>query len=1090
MKKVILSMFCVFLLCSYTGLFAQEISLQQQRIEKVEQKIRAFTQKNIQNVPEEQLTKYKNSFELGEHGFLFNNLSDQEKREALDAYKVRYLRNEYFRTFPNDADSYTLEMAPVCLNGDFEDGNFNNFQGFSAIDDPGGHTFGECGAVPTTGVGNFAWNPVNIFSGTANFGMVTAGTDPLIAANGGTLNRVNNGNFAARINASTPCTPDHGIDRLVKPITLQESGDQQVRFSYALVAEFPSHPNENPFFIARALDANGVELDRLCVISNPANNPFFNQINNPVSPNGNNCNYTTILWQDWTCGILNISGNAGDIINLEFIAADCARGGHFGYAYVDDICAESCEGGPNFQGSIELDPFDPCEVTLPFDVCAAFTLPQLNGQTGTINSTSLDILQNGQVQQTLTNGVITGNQVCFTVNANDFPSQTGGYDFRVNVTFNIGSGTQDASDTQTTPGQNNDYIFNNPDCCDIAASVTNVVCYDQGTTDPSDDTWSFDLTVTNSAGTFWNATTPNSNSGGYGGTSTIYMGLISGYNNLYGFQVSDDADPSCSVNLAVAVPEPCSPPCELDVEVVIGECDDNGTPSDYSDDFYNVSVTVTGTNGLPWMAKQKLVSNGNEIVLDNVTGDVTNYSLGSIDVSDGNWTLWIGLTDYFDCLEDIFIEVPNCCNDEPYISPYWQHPACPEVVCTADQWPIHVLSSDGTPITSAGGIMISWDNLDTPVDENILGDFIYASPLENWQATITYPNGCEYIITYFEDCCDEDIFIRVLECPTQGQVQEYAVSLEKELAKTTSLAKAADAVNAQQAQVQAELDLVRAYMDAIANSNGEDCDPCDLGIVFIELVDAAGNVIDPNDYLTFSWSDGGFGAMRAFPLPMSGPVCFTATNIEYGKECVYQDCFFYECEEPCPVPTDLRFDCRSAGMSWTGDPSLNYVIEVTWDDPSCCEPKYPPTATRWEVTGTSTQLPFIKNSNCLSWKVGVKCKDEIIWSDSQCVYCYGVVKPTDDEVPHEPTDVKTEAKISPNPNDGNMNIEISGKDKTNFMLKVYRFDGVLIKSFDNNRIENTATTITWNGRSVLTPGMYFFVITTDTETITKKVVIK
>jgi len=892
-------MFCLLLISSFTGIFAQQQSLQQQRIEKVEQKIQEFIKKNIQNpVPQEQLKKFKNSFDLKEHGFLFKNLPIKEQQELLDYHKRRQLRTLYFKTFPNDRQVYEPEMAPVCLNGGFEDGNFNNYQGFSAEDDTnnnGGYDGGECNAVPVNGAGNFAWTPVNLFGTTAEFNLVGAGSDPIIAANGANLSTVNpfntdpTNNFAARINAATPCSPNHGIDRLVKPITLQESGTQEIHFYYALVSEFPDHTNANPFFTARALNAAGVEEDRMCIVSNPAGNPFFNEITNPQSPPGS-CSFDTILWQDWTCATLEVSGNVGDIITLEFIMADCGAGAHFGYAYIDDICAASCEGGENFQGSIELVPFDPCEVTFPFDVCADFTLPQLNGQTGGLsaNDTSLDILLNGQVVGTLTNGVISGNTICFTVNPGDFPSQNGGYDFQVNAEFTIGNGTQEADDIHTIPGQNNDYIFDNPDCC----------------------------------------------------------------------------------------------------------------------------------------------------------------------------------------------------NDEPYISPYWQHPNCPEVVCTAEQWPIHVLSSDGTPITSAGGIMISWDNLDTPINENILADWIYTEPLENWQATITYPNGCVYVITYFEDCCDEDIFIKVLECPSDGQLQAYEASIKEQM-ETVSEAKAVT-----QSQLQDELDILQAYMNA--RVDGEDCDPCELGIVFIELVDANGDPIDLSIYDTFSWSDGGFGAMRAFPLPMTGPVCFTATNQEYGKECTYQDCFFYECKEPCEAPTGLRFDCRSAGMSWAGDPTLTYTIEVTWDDPSCCEPKNPPTSIRWEVTGTSTQLPYIKNSNCFSWKVGVKCEDGIVWSASQCIYCYGIVKPNDTpQVPQDdPSTQKTSAKISPNPNDGNMNIEISGNDKTAFTLNVYRFDGVLVKTFNENRIENESITISWNGKSVLTQGMYFFVITTDKETITKKVIIE
>ena len=1185
---------------------------------KVEQQVEEFTKKNVQNVPQEQLTKFKNSLELGEHGFLFNDLSPQEQKEYVDNFKKNYLRVQYFEKHPEAWIPYQAEMAPICVNGGFEDGDFNNYQGQSAIGSQGGYNGspnGECSAVPTSGFGGFAWTPTTLDpnNNNDNFTLVSAGNDPIVATGGGNqLSMINpnspdpNNSTAVRINSSRPlpssgsCSPNRGINRLIKPITLTEDGIQTVRFYYALVAEFPSHTNRNPIFVARALDGNDAELDRLCVISNPAGNAFFTRF----TPNPYPCttNQVDILWQNWTCAELKISGNAGDVINLEFIVADCGFGAHFGYAYVDDICVEACQPGDDFQGSIRLNEFDPCEVTLPFDVCADFILPQLNGQTGTLsaNDTSLDILQNGVVVETLTNGVITGNTICFNVNAADFPSQNGGYDFQVNAEFTIGNGMQTADDVHTIPGQDNDYIFNNPDCCDIAATVANIICDDQGTTDPSDDTWSFELTVTNSAGTFWRAYTPNADTGGYGNTATIYMGDISDFSGTYTLLVADYGDPSCSTTVIVEVPKPCSPPCDLEAEIVVGECNDNGTPSDYSDDFYNVTITVTGTNGLPWMVKKKLESDGSESVIYNGTQDVTNLELGPFDVSDGDWTLWVSLTDYYDCIIDTFIEVPNCCNDEPYIVPNWEHPACPDVVCTADQWPIHVKSSDGSIIVNGYGITVVWDNLDTPVDENDIQDVIFVSALENWQATITYPNGCEYVVTYFEDCCDEDIFIKVYECPSTTQLQTYQTSLEKAMeaaSATQSAVTESDAQSssqAQQAQIQEELDALRAYMELRASSNDDDCDPCVLGYIFIELVDVNGVLIDIDDYDTFSWDHNGSQATSVLvELPMlNGPVCFTATNIEYGKECVYQDCFFYDCEEEClcdeltlpdfgatqigdsctyfigssaivncsgddiaseefsftinngtPIPstgngiyhtftangdyditmtwtvtdiegcettitvsetvkidcvddpdpcvaaTDLKFDCRRAGMSWTGDPSQAYVVEVTWDDPNCRSCKGTrPTAMRWDVQGTSFQLPYIDRSGCFSWRVGIKCKDgSVIWSASQCIDCYisGPTKPNDVAV-----GVKTSAKISPNPNDGNMNIEISGNDKTNFGIKVYRFDGILIKSFDNNRIENKLTTITWNGKSVLTPGMYFFVITTDSETITKKVIIK
>ena len=195
----------------------------------------------------------------------------------------------------------------------------------------------------------------------------------------------------------------------------------------------------------------------------------------------------------------------------------------------------------------------------------------------------------------------------------------------------------------------------------------------------------------------------------------------------------------------------------------------------------------------------------------------------------------------------------------------------------------------------------------------------------------------------------------------------------------------------------------------------------------------------------------------------------------------------------CVAPIKLTYDCRRSTLNWSNVPSANrYVVQVNWDDPTCCRGGGSnPTSNQWNVSGNSFQLPYINQSGCFSWRVGSRCSKGIVWSETVCSTC--ITKPGDDG-PTKPndtaSDVKTSAKISPNPNDGNMNIEISGNDKTTFTLKVYRFDGTLIKTFNENRIENQSIKISWNGKTVLTEGMYFFVITTDKETITKKVIIE
>ncbi len=659
----------VFLLCMGNFyVFSQE---NEKALQLQEEKIEVYIKENLNKpLSKKDFAAFVNGFNHEEHGEIFEELSTEEQENHLKAYKKGQLRYQYFKEHPEAAFLYKARPAPMCENGDFEYGNFNLYSGdfaFSSSSSSGGYTFGECDAIPVVGPGNYGWMPENMNNpGVDNFTIVTQGLDPIVAAGGGQLSRVNSGNFAARINSPSPlavptsgtnaCFPNFGINKLIKTITLQEDGEQEILFTYALVSEFPMHPNRNPVFIARALDQNQTEFDRICIVSNPNNNPFFNQF----TPRNSSCpNNTPVLWKDWTCDKLEVSGNVGDVITLEFIMADCGFGGHYGYAYVDDICIESCD--PGTEGNINLNELDPCQ-ELPFDVCGTFSIPQLNGQTGTLNAITLDILQNGSVVNTLTNPTITGTTFCFTVNDTDFPSQSGGYDFRANASFSIANGVQQISDTHTTAGTDNDFIFDNPECCKIEANATNILCDDNGTpSDPSDDTWSFDLTVTNPTNTgFWVANSVLTQSVSYGSTVTVQMGNISNYTTTVDIIINDKEDSNCTTTITVDVPEACSTDkaCELEAVTSVGSCNDNGTPNDPSDDYYNITLDVFNTNGEPWM-----VLNSNMMVIYFGNGDENNINLGNnFLVSNQLEWFWVKLNNDPDCFVDVTVLAPESCN--------------------------------------------------------------------------------------------------------------------------------------------------------------------------------------------------------------------------------------------------------------------------------------------------------------------------------------------------------------------------------------------------------------------------------------------
>jgi hypothetical protein len=656
----------MFLIC-----FGNIQSMFSQTKEKIllenEQKIEAYINSNM-NAPlsKNELMEFVNEFNHSEHEQKFEDLSAIEQEDHIQAYKRGKLRYEYFQKFPETRDLYKSRPAPLCENGDFEYGNFNLYSGdfaFSSNPNSSGYLVGECDAIPVVGAGNYGWMPENMTNpGVDNFTIVTQGLDPIVAAGGGFLSRVNSGQFAARINSPRPlavpttsnaCFPNYGINKLVKTITLQEAGEQEILFTYALVAEFPMHPNRNPVFIARALDQNQTEFDRICIVSNPNNNPFFNQFTptNPACQNN-----TPVLWKDWTCDKLEISGEIGDVVTLEFIMTDCGFGGHYGYAYVDDICIESC--GPATEGSINLDELDPCQ-ELPFDVCGTFSIPQLNGQIGSLNGITLDILQNGLVVNTLTNPTITGTSFCFTINDTDFPSQSGGYDFRANASFSIANGVQQVSETHTTPGTDNDFIFDNPECCKIEANATNIVCDDNGTpNDPSDDTWSFDLTVSNDTNTGNWVANVLTQSVPYGTTATVAMGNISNYVTTVDIIITDKDGENCTTTITVTVPDTCSDnECTLEAVTSVGSCNDNGTPNDPSDDYYNITLDVFNTNGEPWM-----VLNSNMTVIYFGNGDENNVNLGNnFLVSNQLEWFWVKLNNDPNCFVDVTVLAPESC---------------------------------------------------------------------------------------------------------------------------------------------------------------------------------------------------------------------------------------------------------------------------------------------------------------------------------------------------------------------------------------------------------------------------------------------
>ncbi len=116
--------------------------------------------------------------------------------------------------------------------------------------------------------------------------------------------------------------------------------NSQFNYSYAVVVQDPNHSAaEQPFFTVTFKDQNGVPLSG-CGIYNvnatlAATDPTFIQIPSNTQPN----QFDPIYYKKWTLVGVDLSAYNGQNITVEFRAADCSAGGHFGYAYVDADCA-------------------------------------------------------------------------------------------------------------------------------------------------------------------------------------------------------------------------------------------------------------------------------------------------------------------------------------------------------------------------------------------------------------------------------------------------------------------------------------------------------------------------------------------------------------------------------------------------------------------------------------------------------------------------------------------------------------------------------------------------------------------------------
>lgn len=333
----------------------------------------------------------------------------------------------------------------LCRNGGFEEYESNNILGFEySITNPLNPT--QCQTVEiNTSTSIPQYNP------NFNDSMSTTVPSNYIDEFIGNINGFDQ--YVLKINYKN----SSNTSSVVQAKRFKTNNENQLKFNFKAVLQSidePGHDNEQPFFKARVKKNNGTIVSEFCLIGDP-NNCIFTQA--PNLEGGSIVLYNS----NWQSGVLDISSidNNEDFI-VEFIASRCGLSGHFGYAYIDDICMS--QSNESLQGSIELDPLYKICPQLPTSVCGKFSLPNSGGVSSTIASITLNVLnQNNSVVYTSTNPTINSanKTFCFSLTAANLQNITNAnYNVNVTIQFNIistdceGTNFNSASDDDANPG--------------------------------------------------------------------------------------------------------------------------------------------------------------------------------------------------------------------------------------------------------------------------------------------------------------------------------------------------------------------------------------------------------------------------------------------------------------------------------------------------------------------------------------------------------------------------------------------------------------------------------------------------------------
>ncbi|MBF8455948.1 hypothetical protein IV494_02040 [Kaistella sp. G5-32] len=431
------------------------------------------------------ITLYSN-FGFGQD---YNRWAESAAREQkipqnqISNFKLTYIANLKKELSKKNIQPKIKVSTDICDDGGFETKDFSTW-GWTIVDNRKTGTSITYNST-ITGSGSLVTSTIPSTTALSQWEIVSTGFDAIFP----TLPTVHSGTKALKLGRSElpSILPNCSAESIEKTINITTS-NKELTFWYALVLQDPfkssnvHNTGEAPAFGVRIKSTSAFNYVPIIPVVGSGTAPI-EALNNPFLTSGMPSPYTeAIAMRPWTCGKVDLSSYIGQTITIEFIVNDCSHAGHFGYAYLDDICM-GCSGSDLGDASIN-GISDSCGLSAM--ISGTYTLPHSSTTTGTLNSLQAYLYQGGVPVA----GPVTIPSMYITSGTFNFPITifgsipSGSYDIVVkgNFTFSATSFSTLSSSSGFVAGINNDWTRDcpppanppNPCCKNTLSMVTPV----------------------------------------------------------------------------------------------------------------------------------------------------------------------------------------------------------------------------------------------------------------------------------------------------------------------------------------------------------------------------------------------------------------------------------------------------------------------------------------------------------------------------------------------------------------------------------------------------------------------------------------